>query len=92
MPNQTMTSGIIATGGKGRKIWIIGESAVAKDLTLPVNNPNTTPKAEPINNPAKSRHKLSRKSENKVPDIIISQSATETLEGGGKRDGLTKPL
>ena len=92
MPNHTMTSGIIATGGKGRKIWIMGESAVARDLILPVASPKITPKNEPINSPARSRHKLSRKSVNKVPAVIIPQRAAATLEGGGKSAGLTKPL
>ena len=59
---------------------------------LPVSNPAITPKIEPRESPITSLHKLSRRSENNVPDVIISQRAAATLEGGGKRAILTIPL
>jgi hypothetical protein len=65
---------------------------VAKDLIRPVSKPTTMPTIEPMNSPAESRHRLSRKSVSKVPVIIIPQRAMITLEGGGKSVGLTKLL
>jgi hypothetical protein len=67
MPNHTITSGIIATGGNERNTWIIGSSILAKIFILPVKNPKKIPTNEPMIIPHNRRHKLLPKSENRTP-------------------------
>ena len=92
IPNQAITSAIIATGGNERKIWNKGLKDSSKILILPVSKPNIIPIMLPIDNPMNTLDKLDLMCKKNSPESHISIKDLSTFVGGGNKVMFTKPV
>src|SRR3989338_4892882 len=89
MPNHTITSGMIATGGNALNILKMGDRALLMGFILPVTSPAKIPIDEPAASPAIPRHELVTISRASSPLLAISTSAANHADGGGNKVILT---
>ena len=83
MPNHRITSGISASAGMLRTIWMVESSSVSNSLMEPVSKPSSRPRPPPIASPVKARPALTRTWVQSSPDTVRAQAALTTSSGAG---------
>ena len=83
MPNQRITSGISASAGMLRTIWMLESSSVSKKRTEPVSSPSASPRPPPMARPASARPALTFTCVHSSPDTASVQAALITSTGAG---------
>lgn len=86
MPNHRITSGIIASAGMLRIIWMVESSATSAAFDSPVarpSRPSTRPPPPPIAKPTSARQVLTLTLAHMSPDSISDQAARTTASGSG---------
>ena len=89
MPNQTITRGTIATGGRGRRAWNTGVITALAVGDLADTSPTQVPNKPPRSHPKIARDQLTTISWTSSPDANQSLNAINTSVGGGNSLGST---
>ena len=91
MPNQRITSGVMASGGMLRTIWMVESSRVAQTRSEPVSRPSSKPIAPPTASPLRARAALMRTCSQSSPVRPSFQAAMATSLGAGSTRAASQP-
>ncbi|KAF1061213.1 MAG: hypothetical protein GAK39_05856 [Variovorax sp.] len=91
MPNHRITSGISASAGMLRTIWMVESSSVSKNFTEPVSRPSASPAPPPMASPASARPALTFTCVHSSPDTVRFHAAFTTSTGAGSTRVLSQP-
>jgi hypothetical protein len=83
MPNHRITSGMSASAGMLRTIWMVESSSVSKNLTEPVKQAERRPSPPPIASPASARPALTFTWVHSSPEAVKVHAALITSTGAG---------
>src|SRR5580698_11206344 len=85
MPNHRMTSGMSASGGMLRTIWMVVSSRISAHRIEAVSNPSNNPTPPPTTKPDRARRVLTRTCIHNSPEALSAMNELTTERGEGRK-------